>query len=121
MAEFLIKNQVSGGELRGDIVEVYPDGTFAAYTLTVGPGRKLEFDPDKFIIIRVPGLGVGEAIHLMDSLIDDSDPENPVVLHRRRYSITDALPFLAPYHVSGNIYEVPVHASWNSFLKDKEA
>lgn len=111
MADFLIKNQTSGGETPGDIVEVRPDGGC--------PGGRLEEDPERFIIIKVPGLDVAEALNFMDALIDDDDPENPITIHRRRYSIEDALGLLGPYHVSGNVYQVEVHASWNSFIKDK--
>ena len=111
MAEFLIKNQTSGNEFPGDIVEVRPDG--ANY------GR-LELDPARFLIIKVAGLSFEDSLQLMDALTDDADPENPITIHRRRYSIEDALGLLGPFLVSDNIYEVAVHASWNSFLKDKD-
>ena len=115
MAEFLIKNQKSGGELPGDIVEVRPDG--AVY------GR-LELDSGRFLIIKVAGLSYKDSLFLMDALIDPIyyNPERPEairILKRRQYTIEDAFPFLSPYLVSGNVYEIPVHASWNSFLKNK--
>ena len=119
MAEFLIKNFDSGHlnltidvtlEKVGDIVEVRPDG--AVY------GRK-ELLAEKFIIVRVPGLNYETSCYLMDALVDDTDQENPVFLKARRYTIKDALDLLDQYHVEGNIYEVPFHASWNSYIRDK--
>ena len=72
------------------------------------------------IIIRVPGLSYEDSLYLMDSLVDDTDPMTPITIHKRRYTIEDALDFLEPYHVTGNIYEVESHPSWNSFIKDKD-
>lgn len=128
MAEFLIKNFDSHHpdqavddtlERTGDIVEVRPDGFYLAYQQTPG-GKKREFYPDRFLIVKVPGLSYENSLFLMEALIDDTDPENPVTIKRRKYTIEDALVFLGPYHIDGNVYEVPVHSSWNSFIKVKE-
>ena len=119
MAEFLIKNFDSRHsnptvdatlERIGDIVEVRPDG--AVY------GR-LELLPEKFLIIKVPGLDYAASLQFMEGLVDDADPENPITKKIRKWTIEDVMAFLGPYLVSGNIYQVAAHASWNSFLKEK--
>jgi len=115
MAWFLIKNFEGGGESIGDIVEVRDDSQ--------SMGSRLERDPNRFTIVSVPGLDPDTVRHFMDAHVDDADPEKPIVLNRRRYSVDDLLASLGPYHVEDNIYEVPqVNMGLiNGKLRDKGA
>ena len=122
MAEFLIKNFDSHHtvtaidetlERIGDIVEVRPDG--ASY------GR-LELDPGRFLIIKCPGLDFNDSLNLMESWNDDTDPQNPILIKVRRWSVADDIPFLAPFYDSENIYIIPPGsraAGWTAHLVDK--
>ncbi len=85
MAEFLIKaidvthldpvKDKAGCYKRGDIVVVKLDGW---------QWGKLE-GPPKFVIVKIPGMTVEEAQKYIESEKDTSDPENPVVLTRRKF------------------------------------
>ena len=122
MAEFLIKNFDSRHsvpevddtlERVGDIVEVRPDGARWA---------RLERDPSKFIIIKCPGLDFASSLALMEAWNDVTDPENPILIRVRRWTVADAIPFLAPFLDSENIYIIPEESragAWATKLVDK--
>jgi len=121
MAEFLIKNFDSTHpaplvneklEKAGDIVEVRPDGSVYG---------RLEKDPNKFLIVRCPGMDLESSRAFAEAYFDPLffDPERPDekrILKIRRYSIADGIPFLGPYHVTGNEYEIPPGSQAGNFL-----
>lgn len=88
MAEFLIKaidahhpadliKDAGGCYKRGDVVVVMPDGH--------GWGKEERLP--KFVVIKIPGLGVKEAKKYTEIEPDLSDPEGHRVKRRRRYTM----------------------------------
>lgn len=111
MAELLIKAFTGGGEDPGDVVEVRPDGFFDIYLGRSG-GKAREFDPSRFLILKLPGLPLSTTLHLMRELNDPLyyDPERPQatrLLKRRRWTISAYMDLLGPYHERANIHAIP--------------
>ena len=79
------KNSLSEAELRshnsriqlGDIVVIKPDGWVWGN----------EENLPRYIVIKAPGVSVETVEHLTQPLMDNTDPENPVMLKKRKYQI----------------------------------
>ena len=81
-AELLVKAEDAWGDdpsrsRKGDIIVVRPDGW---------KWGKEECLP-RFIVIKVPNVKAEDLKYLEQPLMDNKDPENPVTLKRRQYSV----------------------------------
>lgn len=65
----------------GDIVVIKPNGWEWGREETL----------PNYYIVKVPNISVEEAEHLTQSLMDTTDPENPVMLKKRRYKIPQTI------------------------------
>ena len=65
---------------KGDIVEVRPDGYWTG-------GKRKGFGSHAFALVAVPSISMENARKYMDSQVDLADPENPVLLKRRKYQM----------------------------------
>lgn len=100
-AELLVKAEDAWGtnpakSVKGDIIVVRPDGWVW--------GR--EECPPRFVVIKMPGVKVDDVKYLEQPLMDKTDPEKPVLLKRRQYTVGNYVDTISGVGGSASISKV---------------
>jgi len=61
-----------------------------------------------YYILKVPNLTIEDASHLTQSLVDDSDPEHPIIKKKRRYQIPQQI--ISHLNNNDGVYTINVTA-----------
>lgn len=91
----------------GDIVVIKPNGWEWGREETL----------PNYYIVKVPNVTVEQAQYAVESLTDTTDPDNPVMLKKRRYKIPQQI--INHLDQNGGVYTVNTTSEWVDNLIDK--